>query len=295
MNNNIDYIALLPNEILIDYILPYVDAKYLANLCSCNVQLSLLHKDQRLWLNRLNIEYPYRVNTIMMDNLYNLYMTIINDDNIPVYRDGDIIGHIQLKNDKGFSSIINRLQINNMYIVLLGENYNIYYKYFIRNMRLEEITDKNNNKLKCVNKILVTDKECRSTSIGVIKNNIFSNKSKIPIYGEHYSSFDVMIYLYAGNLTEDDYCPMQSRDSISFLTFGTLSPSTTYIIINYILNKLGSYDRLEYINNEGVNYDASWNEQHDITEFYIYNNNKLNKDCTMKLLISLLDSIGHMF
>ncbi|SNW62101.1 F-box domain-containing protein [Orpheovirus IHUMI-LCC2] len=306
---DVEYINSLPNELLIDQILPYIHLDNLSSLCSSSQRLQSLCQDERLWLNRINIEYPDQlIKKRKNEGFKSLYLRLVKDDTVPVYENGDIIGYVQLRDDEGFSGLTNRLGIDNVNVFLLGYTYEIYDVYLIKNNQMYDIdTGKwNVGKSLEIKKILIIDynEDISRMYTLEIKNYLLSCKSNIPIYGTFniFSPNSIYIDLCMTRLMKEDiYLPITpSAFEFTTISFDDLSPNSTTILINYILEKMGEKDKVIPLYNTNKYGDILWKDQNffnisgPIRRIELPNNIRMTNASTIGLLSNSITSTSSL-
>lgn len=104
---SVNYLKTLPDAVLINDILPQVPLKFLGRLCSTNHRFVQLCLNDRLWQNRIQLEYSSELGRKPLDTTWRKYYQIILNRirEIPVTRSRIIIGKIKLTPYSTFNSI----------------------------------------------------------------------------------------------------------------------------------------------------------------------------------------------
>jgi hypothetical protein len=93
-NSMIFHFTSLPYDILVNIVLPRLPIKILGHICSLNVSINNLCKDENLWYNKTSIDYPYFLTFKSTNSSWKEHFMLIGEKMLPLYYNGDRITFI---------------------------------------------------------------------------------------------------------------------------------------------------------------------------------------------------------
>ena len=135
---DIDYIESLPDEILFN-VLVDLDLTDLLRLCQTSKRVYAICQDDFLWYRRTIKEFPWEINSKQQDETWErLYMYAYNNQEIPVYRTGKLLGKVKIQNNDPTSTFgkLEPYLDDASQIVYGGDNNTVMYVYQYINGRI---------------------------------------------------------------------------------------------------------------------------------------------------------------
>lgn len=94
--DNIDYLTSLPDNYLIDIILPSLPIERLNLLCRGNSRLNNICRNQRLWRHKTLLDYPQYYNTKPSNETWKEFYMTLHSRYVLVFEGNDFIGSIKI-------------------------------------------------------------------------------------------------------------------------------------------------------------------------------------------------------
>lgn len=180
----------LPDDVLINEILPNISLNDLAKLCQSDVRLRNLCQSESLWQNKMKLDFP-NVSKPTPLTFKQFYMFLIQADRVPVYRHGDIVMNtlVTVNNrDYAINDIKNKLN-GPASLIFIGAGCG-------RDFFIDGVASTHNNEylgifnVEKITYILIVDGNIFESDDDIerkvkdyIKTDLLSTQSKIPIYG----------------------------------------------------------------------------------------------------------------
>lgn len=231
-----------PNDILINEILPHMPLNKLSKLCQTDQRFRHLCQSELLWKNRINLEYSNNTLKLKPTELtYKQYYTfLLQADQVPVYRHGDILMRTLVTKDNkeyAINDIKRTVNSTNISLIFIGSGFNrdflvgtvysyetneLFDIFNVSKIRLILLIDGNIFEAAFDNPIF----NLAFKANDYLKTDLISRKSVIPIYGFISSNRLNIIDL----TSRPALIPLNFAPSLKYYNFNSLNDNAKYIL-----------------------------------------------------------------
>lgn len=186
--DEISYFLSLPDQVLLDVVFPRLSYKEIGILCRVHSKFNDICNNDQMWFLKVQIDYPnywrYKPEYIFWRNYYEY---LLNSKSIPVYLDGNIIGHVKYDSGRPLLTVefLNKFEKEGHSAIYVDKNIEPlwrkpYDEYIVYRLTPE---DTDVSKIMIINDMywLAPENDNIEVSREIIYNNFISGNP--PIYG----------------------------------------------------------------------------------------------------------------